>query len=174
MYPPDDGRPGISTKNMAWLEIDETVIELMRHLPYIYRDDHSDAPTIYTMTSMIDYRGPYVNSYRSANDVLNIEYKYPRPPPNILTLADQDCRDGCWILINPKRGTRTLHDPIYGPNNSSFGQPTIDNEVILACDPASRKNADESDLISPPEMEKKRKNNGETIALGGFHNSSIS
>ena len=104
----------------------------MRHLPYIYRDHHSDAPEIYPMTSPVDYRGPCIDSCRKYSDVGTIEYEYPRPPPYIFTLASQTCRDGCFILINTKRGTATLYNPMYGQDTNTLGEPTIENEVSLS------------------------------------------
>ena len=40
------GWPDINSERYAWLKKDDTVLDLMRHLPYIYREGNSEGHEI--------------------------------------------------------------------------------------------------------------------------------
>ncbi len=133
-YPPIEGWEEIDSERYAWLNKDDTVIDLMRHLPYIYKDDHSEGHEIYTMTAAVDYIGPYVSSCMESGSTFNIEppEEYTSIPPYVLTLAAETSGgDGSWILVNTRRGTVTLYEPTDGPDKSPLGKGTVRNEVRL-------------------------------------------
>ena len=128
--PPTGGWPDITRERYAWLKKDDTVIDLKRHLPFIYKEDHSEGHEIFTLTAAVDYNGPHVLDCMERGDTYNIEpeMELTTVPPYILTLATETSgADGCWIFVNTKRGTVTL----YGPDDGLFGKGTVENEVSL-------------------------------------------
>ena len=130
--PPPGGWPDIDNERYAWLEKDDTVIDLMRHLPFIYKEDQSIGHEIYTVTAPVDYNGPYVLECMERGSTHNIEpgEGLQDLPPHILTLAAETSGgDGCWILVNTKRGTVTLYEPEIGPHQGFLGVGNVKNDV---------------------------------------------
>lgn len=103
--PPPGGWPDINRERYAWLKKDDTVIYMMRHLPFIYREDHTEGHEIYTLTTAVDYNGPHFLDCMEWEDMYNIEpeMELTKVPPYILTLATETSGgDGCWIFVNTK------------------------------------------------------------------------
>ena len=166
--PPPGGWPDIDNKRYAWLGKDDTVIDLMRHLPFIYKEDHSKGHEIYTLTAAVDYNGPYALECMELGDTFNIEpgEGLSPLPPYVLTLAAETSGgDGGWILVNTKRGTVTLYEPEIGPHKGFLGVGNMKNDV--STNDQRRESSSKLRnrcLISPPKTELMR--NGETMVLG--------
>lgn len=117
-YPPLDGWPDVDGRTYGWLNKNDRVIDLMRHLPYLSRD-HLGSYQIYMNTGAIDYNGEHVQrSMRFAAehdvevDLLDIEppLDYTYIPPHVLSLASETSgANGYFFLIDTDRGTITVY-----------------------------------------------------------------
>lgn len=128
--PPPGGWPDITPERYAFLKKDDTVIDLIRHLPFIYKEEYSQGHEIYLLTAAVDYNGPYVQHVmnREPINMFRIEPMddFTTLPPYMLTLASETSGgDGSYIFVNTKRGTITLYD------EESRGKGTIENEVSV-------------------------------------------
>ena len=141
--PPPEGWSYITPERYAWLKKTPTVIDLMRHLPYISREEN-DGHQIYPMTAAVDYEGEQVRRNmrfaeefgKKSPDLDSIE---PDPttyekdtsiPEYMLVLASETCgADGFWWLLDTRRGTITLYD--WGGQPQLQGKGTIENEVSV-------------------------------------------
>lgn len=140
--PPPEGWSSITPEKYAWLKKTPTVIDLMRHLPYISREDN-DGHKIYPETAVVDYEGEQVRSTmrfaeehgKKRPDLDTIE---PDPtcfeddtsiPEYMLVLASETSgADGYWWLLDTQRGTVTLYDGGMR-HRGQREKGTIENEV---------------------------------------------
>ena len=135
MQAPPDGWPSITPERYAWLEKDPAVIDLMRHLPYIYKEDYHYSYEIFPLTAVVDYNGPLVQSIVEAEQadkyaIEPMEEFHRQVPSYMLTLAAETSgADGCWTFVNTKEGTITLHD-----GNDSLGKGTVKTDVSFIAD----------------------------------------
>jgi len=128
--PPPGGWPDITPKRYAFLKKDDRVIDLIRHLPFIYKEDHSEGYQIYPMCAAVDFNGPFVTETleKSPHDLFNIEpmEEATTAPAYVLSFAAETSGgDGFWRFINTKTGAITLYDSCVGPG----GKGTLKNEV---------------------------------------------
>ena len=140
--PPPGGWPNITRESHALLKKTDEVIELMRYLPYIYDDDHSNALQVYPESACVDYHGPLIRrAFRWARehdqdlDVIDIEpdeeFTQSQTPPDVLCLASRTCRDGPFILLDTTEGTITIFEWMDGPK----GGGTVKDLVLLVPSP---------------------------------------
>ena len=126
--PPPGGWPDIDDEDYEWLGKDDTVIDLMRHLPYIYKEDHFQGHQIYTLTAPVDYTGPHIRVCMQQGSKFNIDPPEENTiiPPHVLSLAAETSGgDGAFILLNTKRGTVTFYEPTVGPGRGKLGKGTV-------------------------------------------------
>ena len=146
--PPPEGWSYITPERYAWLKKTPTVIDLMRHLPYISREDN-DGHKIYIETAVVDYEGEQVRKQmrfaeEHGKERPHLDTIEPDPttfdfdtsiPEYMLVLASETRgSDGFWWLLDTQRGTITLYDAGMG-HHQLQGQGTIENEVSVV--PAS-------------------------------------
>jgi len=112
--PPEDGWPEIAAERYAFLKKNDTVINLMKHLPYIHQDGTCGCMnTIYPMTTCVQYNGPFLQKL--------MRYEYPNKeavdpleevtviPAHVLTIAmETSGGDGFFWFVDTERGTITL------------------------------------------------------------------
>ena len=107
---PSTGWPDITAESHALFHKNDEVLELMRHLPYIERHNHSTAHPVYPLTAYVDYEGPYVRKKmafaKRTNQELDLLFIEPDNedewiPLDVLCLANETCgADGCWFLLD--------------------------------------------------------------------------
>lgn len=130
-YPPagDAGWPEITKERFSWLGKTDTVLDLMKHLPYVYRKDMFEAHEVYPFTACVDYPGPYL-AERMAEATskgdpvddfsINPDHDYIEIPDFMLVIAsDRSSKNGCFWLLNTRNGTITL---LYGNPLGAPGQ----------------------------------------------------
>ena len=136
-FPPAGGWLSIDAQSYSFLKKNETVIDLMRHLPYITREESQGAPEIYPLTAAVDYEGEQMRrAMRFAEergqevDLFAIEPDAGEGlttiPANMLVLASETSgADGFWFLLDTDRGTMTLYDGGIGWKRKG----TVENEA---------------------------------------------
>lgn len=127
LYPPTTGWPSITRENQhfAWLNKTDTVINLLRHLPYVRRGKEEEPQQIYENTSAVDYRGELFEYAASTDDSSLIApwEEQTSLPAHVITFATTSGgRNGCYILIDTKRGTATFCDFQRGPQYSLLSE----------------------------------------------------
>ena len=138
-FPPPEGWPSIDAQSYAFLRKNDTAIDLLRHLPYIDRED-SDGYEVYELTAMVDYEGTQMRSdmriaeeHGQEPDMSLIEPASDEGmtavPPYVISLASETCgADGYWFLLDTNRGTMTLYGSWETEGSDCRG--TVKNEVI--------------------------------------------
>ena len=142
--PPPEGWSYITPERYAWLKKTPTVIDLMRHLPYISRRA-SSGHEIYPMTAAVDYEGEQVRSkmrFAEGNGKQSVDLFAVEPDPTsfpdntsipeyMLVLASETSgADGYWWLLDTQRGTVTLCNG-GDMDNLGFAKGTVDNQVRI-------------------------------------------
>ena len=122
-YPPPGGWPEISPEYLAFLKKNDTVVDLLRHLPYIQRDEEFNPYQIYEKTSAVDYNGNYFRNtgvnYKNpvAAEPYNVETVLPS---HVATIAKTAAgRDGYFFFLDTERGTMTMCDFQVGPKRAT-------------------------------------------------------
>nr|POE65289.1 hypothetical protein CFP56_34956 [Quercus suber] len=57
--PPPEGWPGITAERLGFLEKSDTVIDLLKHIPYIRQDEHGTQYQIFESTACNDFSGTW-------------------------------------------------------------------------------------------------------------------
>lgn len=117
-YPPPEGWPGITHERIAFQGKDETVVDLLKHLPYIRRDRALEPYQIFENCSCNDYSGKHFENAavklqsRRVMELDEIE-------PHIGRLAQGEPADnGYFIYCDTKEGTIELLDWIVGKHRT--------------------------------------------------------
>ena len=115
--PPPTGWPHLTSTSLSFLDKTPTVIELMRHIPYIEAPPYSDPDQyqIYEKTICNDFMGEGFWTGGPDQDWVRKENTEPGEgystiPAHVLVLARSETRDGYWIFIDTNRGTAVLAD----------------------------------------------------------------
>ncbi|EQB59491.1 hypothetical protein CGLO_00096 [Colletotrichum gloeosporioides Cg-14] len=119
-YPPPGGWEHITPDfvNSFFLGKNDTVADLMRHIPYVRRDKEDDWEpfNIYEKSSQVDFAGEVVlslpNKYAHEELFEIPEEAYPHElPSHVFVFAIvPEGRDGHFILVDTERGTIVLMD----------------------------------------------------------------
>ena len=111
--PPPGGWPDLTSEYLSWLEKTPTVVDLIRHLPYIASEDDSDPHQIYEKTRCNDYTSAKLPALFEPIE------SWTTIPSHVLTLASiVRGRDGYFIFLDTKRGTAVLMEYQDGPGSS--------------------------------------------------------
>ena len=136
-FPPAGGWPSINAQSYSFLKKNDTVIDLLRHLPYFTREESACGPEIYYLTAVVDYEGEQIRSeigfaeeHRQGVSLFSIEPQASEGettiPPYMLVLASETSgADGFWFLLDTDRGTMTL----YESGGRTDLQGTVENEA---------------------------------------------
>lgn len=138
--PPPGGWPRITPAYLSFLNKNDTVVDLIRHIPFIRQDwDERDVPfQIYEKTAAVDYDG---EAFRGG-----LRYKHPSPdiagpmeeettlPAHVMTLAQtRGGRDGYYFFLDTERGTVTMCDFQVGrPSATELSQVGNHPPLVLA------------------------------------------
>ncbi|KAF3806044.1 hypothetical protein GCG54_00004369 [Colletotrichum gloeosporioides] len=127
-YPPEGGWEHI---NRDWMKTfalgkNDTVIDLMRHIPYIRRDEVDDFEPwqIFERTTAVDCAGDRALNFpgESRREFL-FEGWTIKVPAHVYVLANHPTgRDGHHIFIDTARGTVILADVQVGPKPTKLSQ----------------------------------------------------
>lgn len=120
-YPPPGGWPNVTPKKLAFLEKNETVVDLLRHIPYIGLDNNHPFQ-IYEKTSAVDYSGEDCEKWTTYNNPDPIQ-ETTTLPPHVVTLANTGGgRDGYYFFLDTERGTITRCDFQDGPEPTELSE----------------------------------------------------
>ncbi len=136
-YPPPGGWPDITPQYLAFLKKNDTVIDLIQHIPFVLRDDNNEPYQIYEKTCAVDYNGRCFKTTASFNkpsphvaDPLKEETILPS---HVMTIANTTGgRDGYYFLLDTERGTITMCDFQIGPEPTKLSQVGVDRLSYLA------------------------------------------
>ncbi|KDN69423.1 hypothetical protein CSUB01_05340 [Colletotrichum sublineola] len=145
-YPPEGGWEHITPEFVKsfCLGKNDTVTDLMRHIPYIRRtkEDDWDPWEIYGKATAVDFTSDIVLELptKYANESLfEPEEGYVSDiPPHVFVYATIPCGfHGRYIFIDTKRGTIIVADPQNGPKPTPLSDPiAVDRKhVICGQDP---------------------------------------
>ncbi|TDZ29490.1 hypothetical protein CTRI78_v011940 [Colletotrichum trifolii] len=137
-YPPEGGWEHITPEFVEAFHLgkNETVADLMKHMPYIRRDKEDDQEPwmVYERSTPVDFAGEVVLSLPSkyANEwLLELpEEVYPHPlPPHVFVYSTiPDGRYGHYILFDNERGTVVLLDPTRDTKPTRLSDPNAPDE----------------------------------------------
>ncbi|KAF6812413.1 hypothetical protein CSOJ01_05118 [Colletotrichum sojae] len=136
-YPPEGGWEHITPEfvDSFCLGKNDTVADLMKHIPYIRRtkEDDWDPWMVYEGATAVDFTGDVVLSLptKYANEFLfePQEGTISDIPPHVFVYATiASGRDGHYIFIDTERGTIVLADPQVGPDPTRLSDPEAPDE----------------------------------------------
>lgn len=122
-YPPPGGWPDISSESLvaiAGLYKSDAAVDLIRHIPFIRRDDMYDPYQIYDHTCCVDYNGKdFVEQSNEGDPIEDLT----TVSEHVVTLAGTPGgRDGFYFLLDTERGTVTMCDFQVGPSQTELSQ----------------------------------------------------
>jgi hypothetical protein len=126
--PPPGGWPEITSAYLGCLHKNEEVINLIRHLPFVQRDEYDDLYNIFSSTAAVDFTGELVRKKFASDSPLKAELVEPGKsygdiPAHVLTLATPaEGRIGYYFLIDTERGTAVMCDLQVGPHPTELSQ----------------------------------------------------
>lgn len=125
--PPPEGWPEITAEYLAPLKKTEIVVDLIRHLPFIQRDECEEPYQVYWSTAAVDFAGNYVKRQISqpkpSLDGIEPPEENGRIPSHVLTFATPaEGIHGFYFNIDTERGTIVLCDFVYGPRQTKLSQ----------------------------------------------------
>ncbi|CAK4033422.1 Hypothetical predicted protein [Lecanosticta acicola] len=116
-YPPPGGWPHIDGKRFAFMEKAETVIDLMRHIPYIRQERHLDAFLVYPGVICNDYSGNHFEQSATKHKdpgLFEPMEDHKLSPSHIAIGRPSVSDDGYFIFINTKDGSVRRDDFVVG------------------------------------------------------------
>lgn len=118
--PPASGWAEVTPEYLSCLHKNETVIDLIRHLPLIERDEYDDPYQIYESTTAVDFTGKFIKNhfnFAPANTMFAEPIqKYDRLPSYVLCFATTPgSRNGNYIFVDTTRDAVILADLQVGP-----------------------------------------------------------
>lgn len=123
LYPPDGGWPEITKERFACLKKTDAVIDLLRHLPYIRRDEEGELHEIYEQMTCVDYRGGYMDRCmkfgRSYGEPISDDTTIPS---HVASIAVSPESDSSSIFIDTERGTATWYIVPDGAKRTELSQ----------------------------------------------------
>ncbi|KAL9113308.1 MAG: hypothetical protein Q9227_002643 [Pyrenula ochraceoflavens] len=127
-YPPPGGWPELTREDLTFLNKNDDVIDLIRHLPFIKRDDYYDPYEIYEQTTVVDFTGKLLRKEAASkphnSDLFEPLEEISTVPSHVLTLATTSgTRDGHFVFIDTSRGTGTICDFQDGPEPTALSLP---------------------------------------------------
>ncbi|KZF23993.1 hypothetical protein L228DRAFT_244852 [Xylona heveae TC161] len=138
MYPPPGGWPEINQETLGYLGRTDTVIELLRHLPYINTDNHDFLVSLDVHAA--DYRGKWFKS-----SVAKKVGSFATPvgatfPPNVIGLTNGK-NTGVYLMLDTVDGTITpyeimgyTYDPTYPPGDPRSWRDQCHDETLRLSD----------------------------------------
>jgi hypothetical protein len=116
IYPPPEGWPSITAESLAPLHKNDTVVSLLRHIPYFAQpSSHNDQYCIARKTWPIQYNNPKIQALASNPDkkwmlqpVIDREV-----PAHVICLAN-GVRDSYYVLLDTERGVAIWGNPDGG------------------------------------------------------------
>ena len=104
-----------------------TVVDLIRHIPFIRQDEDSEPDQIYEKTSAVDYNGGRFRRIASPDKpypgIADPLVEMTALPSHVVTLAKTSGgRDGYYVFLNTKRGTILCCDFQDGPEHTDLSQ----------------------------------------------------
>lgn len=109
--PPPGGWPDINQKELGYLNKDDDVIDILKHIPYIRRDGPLNPFQIYEKTVCNDFTGTYFA--RFGKEYQTIEATEPfeeEVDSSVATLAKPESRDGYYIFYHTAEHTMRIVD----------------------------------------------------------------
>ena len=114
--PPPGGWPGITQERLGFLNKDDDVIDVLRHIPYITRDDHLERIEIHRELVCNDYTGAYfeTSGIKYRNATISEPLSDDSVDSSIATLARPPESDGYFLTYNTAEHTVDMFDEVVG------------------------------------------------------------
>ena len=119
LLPPDGGWPALTPQYLRPMGKTARVNELIRHLPYIRREQYDNKTTIWRESACIDYRGANVTHLlrQSKDPDVDACDVWWTTPAHVVTLSEpSQGRYGYHLLLDTERGTVSTCDYMEGPD----------------------------------------------------------
>ncbi|KAB8360886.1 hypothetical protein FH972_024619 [Carpinus fangiana] len=133
LYPPEGGWEFITQENYAFLEKTDTVIDLLRHIPYIDQEDTYDRHMFADMCAPLDFRGEYARKHLGFEDNFGPISEEATLGPHAITIGQ--CvggRNGTYLILDTERGTITPFAPQWSTKSNELSQiPLNDGRVVV-------------------------------------------
>ncbi|KAK3643833.1 Target of rapamycin complex 2 subunit avo2 [Elasticomyces elasticus] len=145
LVPPEHGWPSVTPEKMSTLKKNHTVVDLLKHLPYLNMDKRNDKDgkfeyTILYDAELLDYRGRIFDEAVQANFQPFYGPGYVPPhgsfPPWIVPFAAFTSRNGEFGLLDTTDGTITRHlnagcsyDPTYAKDDPRSWRDECEDET---------------------------------------------
>ncbi|KAH7042651.1 hypothetical protein B0J12DRAFT_204265 [Macrophomina phaseolina] len=119
VYPPPGGWPMISKDGFPKCSKNDTVLDLVRHIPYI-RYPYGSSCEIYEGCSAVDYRAHFKDDYRAYDPFGDAEHELNRkgwtsecnraPPAHVVVLGSVSDGHGHFLMVDTKEGKAAMND----------------------------------------------------------------
>ncbi|KAF2799395.1 hypothetical protein K505DRAFT_356656 [Melanomma pulvis-pyrius CBS 109.77] len=125
--PPPGGWSDITPEFLAPLNKNKNLLDLIRHLPFVVRDEHDEPYQIFEGTSAVDFTGEYIKkSFCSSHpnvDIAEPPKDWGKLPPHVLALATPaEGRNGLYFFIDTERGVAIVCDCQEGPRSTKLSK----------------------------------------------------
>lgn len=109
--PPLGGWPSITQERLAYLQKDDDVMEVLKHVPYICWEETYSSHQIYEKTVCLDYTGAFFERFGvKPQNALRTEPSEEEIDSCVATLARPDSSDGYWMFYHTARHSMQLKD----------------------------------------------------------------
>lgn len=129
--PPSTGWPEITSSYLACLQKNDTVIDLIRHLPTVRRDEGDDPYQIYSLTSAVDFTGDLIREgfcgENPARDLAEpmVEMLHPLPEHVLCWATTTGGRNGYFVFVDTTRDAVILADLQTGPQPTDLSKVRV-------------------------------------------------
>lgn len=114
-YPRPDGWPEVTPETLSFLNKNDTVLDLIKHTPFVSRDSSHDVYQIYDKTSAVDYVSDRIQKSfgipNASSEIADPMLEMTVVPAYVMTIArTSGGRDGFYFLCDTERWTITICD----------------------------------------------------------------
>lgn len=119
--PPPGGWPSINQQQLRYLNKDDDVIDVLKHIPYIRQDEDLEPYQIYEHCVCNDLTGVFFEQYsKEDRDAHITEPIGEEIDSSIVTLARADSRDGWFIFYHTAQHTIEMVDYQVGKRTRDY------------------------------------------------------
>lgn len=142
-YPPPGGWPNLTPEYLAFMKKNDTVIDLLQHMPYIRDDGEDDEYQIYDKTMAVDYEGKAFRKMATFKnptpDVADPIEEVTTLPSHVVTLAKPAGGvNGYYFFLDTERGTISICDFQDGAEFNELSQVSVNRRFFAPATCLSR------------------------------------
>ena len=119
--PPPGGWPSINQEQLGYLNKDDDVIDVLKHIPYIRQDEDLEPYQIYEHCVCNDFTGVFFEQYSKDYKDVDITEPFQEEIDScIVTLARPESRDGWFIFYHTAQHTIEMVDYQVGKRSRDY------------------------------------------------------